>query len=78
MKMKSSRRTLAMTSSSDGSSLMPTLLGKFLLTKKSPPTLVEGGREWPRPRDWVPKVGYDNKGGDKAVSVSMPSFVVGR
>ena len=78
MKTKSSRRTLAMTSLSDGSLLALTLLGEFSSAKKSPPSLVEGGREWPRPRDWAPKVGYDNKGGDKAVSVSMPSFVVGR
>ena len=67
-----------MTASSDGSLLATTLLGEFLSAKKSPPSLVEGGREWPRPRDWAPEVGYDDKGGDKAVSVGMPFFVVGR
>jgi hypothetical protein len=77
MKTKSSRRTLAMTSSSNGSLLAPTLLGEFSLVKKYSPSLVEGGREWPRPRDWAPEVGYDNKGGNEAVSVGMPSFVAG-
>ena len=28
--------------------------------------MVEGGREWPRPRDWEPEVGCDDKGGDEA------------
>ena len=78
MKMKSSRRTLAMTSLSNGLLLAPTLLGEFSSAKKSPPSLVEGRREWPRPRDWAPKVGYDDKGGNEAISVGMPSFVAGQ
>ncbi len=45
-----------MTSLSDGSSLLlaPTLLRELLSAYKSPPSLVEGGREWPRLRDWAP------------------------
>jgi hypothetical protein len=78
MKTKSSRRTLAMTSSSNGSLSAPTLLRELSSAYKSPPSLVEGGREWPRLRDWAPEVSYNDKGGDKAVSVGMPSFVAGR
>jgi hypothetical protein len=80
MKTKSSRRTLAMTSLSNGSLslLAPTLLRELLSAYKSPPSLVEGGREWPRLRDWVPEVSYNDKGGNEAVSVGMPSFVAGR
>ena len=78
MKTKSSQRTSAMASLSDGSSHAPTLLGEFSSAKKSPPSLGEGGRDWPCPRDWVPEVGYDDKGGNEAVSVGMPSFVAGQ
>ena len=77
MKTKSLRRTLTMTSSSDGLSLAPMLLRELSLAYKSPPSLVEGGREWPCPRDWALEVGYDDKGGGEAVSVGMPSFVAG-
>ena len=67
MKTKSLQRTLGMTSSSDGSFLAPMLLEELSLAWKSPPSLVKGGREWPCRSDWVPKVGLDNKGGNKAV-----------
>ena len=39
----------------------------------SPPSFVEGGREWPHLLDWVPEVRCDDKGGDEAVCVSKPS-----
>jgi hypothetical protein len=38
-----------------------------------PPSLVEGGREWPHLPDWVPEVRCDDQGGDEAVCVGKPS-----
>ena len=42
---------------------------------KSPPSLVEGGREWPCPSDRVPEVGYGNQGSDEAAYVGVPLVV---
>ena len=41
--------------------------GRVVVSVKVPPSLVEGGREWPCPSDWAPEVGFDNKGGNKTV-----------
>jgi hypothetical protein len=38
-----------------------------------PPSLVEGGREWPHLPDRVPEVRCDDQGGDEAVCVGEPS-----
>jgi hypothetical protein len=73
MKTKSSRRTLAMTSLSDGSSLAPTLLRELSSALMSPPSLVDGGREWPRLADWAPEVHCHDQGGDEAICVGEPS-----
>ena len=69
MKTKSSRRTLAMTLLSNDSLLALTLLKELLSTWKSPPILVEGGREWLRLSYWAPKpkVGFDDKGSNEAI-----------
>ena len=50
----------------------PTWYG-FLSALMSPPSLVEGGREWPHQPDWAPDVRCDDQGGNKAVCVSEPS-----
>ena len=39
----------------------------------SPPSLVEGGREWPQLSDRVPEVRCDDQGGNEAVCVGKPS-----
>ena len=39
----------------------------------SPPSLVEGGREWPHLLDWVPEEHCDNQGGNEVVCVGEPS-----
>jgi hypothetical protein len=39
----------------------------------SPPSLVEGGGEWPHLPDWVPEVRCDDQGGDEAVCVGLVS-----
>ena len=41
--------------------------GKVVIRVEVSPSLVEDGREWPRLSGWVPEVGFDNKGGNKAV-----------
>ena len=56
-----------MTSLSNGSSLALTLPEELSSAWKSPLSLVEGGREWPCPNDWVPKDGYNDKGGDEVI-----------
>jgi hypothetical protein len=38
----------------------------------SPPSLVEGGKEWPHLPDRAHEVHCDDQGGDKAVCVSKP------
>ena len=65
-------------SSSDGPSPALTSPEELSSAWKIPPSLVEGGRERPRRSDWAPKVGYDDKGGNEAISVGMPSFVAGQ
>jgi hypothetical protein len=39
----------------------------------APPSLVEGGREWPHLADWAPEVGCNNQDNDEAFYVDMPS-----
>ncbi len=73
MNTKSSQRALVMTLSSNEPSLKPKILDKLSPAWKSPPSLVEGEREWPRPSDWVPKVDYNDQGGDKAAYVGVLS-----
>jgi len=72
MKTKSSRRTLSMTSSSDGSLLAPALQEELSSAWNSLPSLVEGGREWPRKSDWAPEVRCDDHGRYKASCVGEP------
>jgi hypothetical protein len=43
-----------------------------LLVLKSPPVLVEGGREWPCHLGWVHQVDGNNPGGNGACCISKP------
>jgi hypothetical protein len=61
-----------MTSSSDGSLLAPTLREELSSAWNPPPSLVEGGREWPHWSDWAPEVHCDDHGGGKASFVGKP------
>ena len=38
----------------------------YMSAIKSPPGVVEGGREWPHQEDWAPEVGGIDQGGDEA------------
>ncbi len=36
--------------------------GRVVVGVEVPPSLVEGGREWPHPSDWAPEVSFEDKG----------------
>ena len=47
--------------------------GRVVVGVEVPPSLVEGGSEWPHRSDWAQKVRCDNHGGNKASCVGKPS-----
>jgi hypothetical protein len=52
------------TLSNKGRLLVPTWA--YMSAIKSPPGVVEGGREWPHQEDWALEVGGVDQGGDEA------------